>query len=824
MNTSDSPRRLTLAVLLALSLATPACGGCGPEPDPGADAGADADPGADGGRVDGDAGPFDLDAWCTQPWNDRVVLSERTRELTGVTTARYELDRAEDLVRVTLFDAQDEEVSSLVFIVGDPNLDIQPIVRVEAPGQDPIDFALAADVPADGGVSYVQTTVSQGGQAVLRFLARFDGADPVDSWIAVPDPGAPIPDSLVFEDAEERLYAYPVTGEGEFLALEAEGAGFQAWLEAAGIDAFVSQPHLEAAAAAMSDEVLAAILDHGLTCERVERTARAGLGDEGASCTRRQGLDSECKPFRDGVTTVIQTVGFIGSLLSLTAAAGLLDGSVQLARGLSDGYVFVNFITRASLSSLKLFTITVQGTKQLADWFSCRKSGDPQACTKGDPHLITFDGLSFDLQAAGEFVMIDSDAPGAPVVQARFEPIGADANCSDVSIATALAARFGDDVLSIEHTDDGFVRRVNGQVVDRWADAVTFAEDAALIEERGVAVMVWPDGSYVAANLRGRRIDIVYRLAERWRGKVRGLNGDFDGDWLDDLSASDGRDLLPGLTFEGLYTDYADSWRVTPETSLFTYADGESTETYTAPNFPLRPALSDLLELEPFKDALAQCEDADVRAEWIEACVLDVGCTGDSDFITAMERMGQRAAQLALLDAPPTLEGDAALLGAPPSVQDDDLVDPRRALVFMEAPRATLRRDLPVDLALPGTYASPGDLESNARITAGSVVRSYMIHLDPGESFSGARTARLTFTTPIAGVAVTTQRLAASDARAGASGTVYPRESARGLELGADTIAISPDGLSLEITWTADTELDQARVFVTAPPELEEGR
>ncbi len=834
MNTHDPSRLVMLAIALALSLATPACGGCGPEPDPGADSGADAGPDADGGGQGDGGGTTDLAAWCQTPLQDTITLSEETRELHGVSTARYTMNAAEDSVRIALFDDAGDEVSALLFVFPDPNLVPLPTVRIEGPGLDPIDFTFTNDLPADDSYAYTELTASQGGQEKLVYLGHYQGLGTLESWLAVPaESGDVAPDDSVYlQIGDGVLHAIPVIEDGDYAVDEIDDPRLEQWLVDSGAADFLSQPHLLAAGAAYSNEVMAAIYDHGLTCERYERTASFGLGDGSTSCTRRQGLDTNCKPHRDGVTTTLQVIGFVSSLVPLTAGINMVKAGLaatnaaRVSKGLVETgkfFLYANLGTRLAVSAHKFYTTASTGRKQFLRWFNCRKSGDPQACTKGDPHLITFDGLSFDLQAAGEFVMIDGDAPDAPTVHARFEPIG-DALCGDVSIATGLAVRFLGQTLSIENTSDGLIRRVDGQPVDRWADAVSLPEGASLIEDRRFGVMVWPDGSFVSSRASGRRIDIVYQLSDRWRGKVRGVNGDYDGEWLDDITTADGRDLLSGLTFGALYDDYAASWRVTNETSLFTYPDGTSTDTYTLPNFPLREAVSDLLELEPFQRALEACEEADVRPEWLEACVLDVGCTGDESFIEAMERLGDRDAQLALLDAPPTLEGDVTLLGAPPSVQDDDFVDPRRALVFLETSNTTLRRALPVDAASDGTYAAPGDLEDGAEINAGSDVRSYMVHLDPGQSFAGARTARLTFTTPIIGVAMTPESLAASDARAGASGTVYPRDDSRGLELGDDSVAISEDRLTLDITWTADSELDQARVFVVAPPALEDGQ
>ncbi len=811
-------RRALLALVLSLSLFTPACGGCGGEANPDPDAGAGAD--VDAEIVRGDGG-VTLDVWCQQPWTDEVQLSERTRELYGVTRARYDMNIAEDRVRVAFFDDDGAEVGALLMVQPDPALDLPATFRIESPSLDPVDVTISIDVSNESVETYNEVTLSQGGEARAIALFQLDGASTTDAWIAVPADGASPEGSVSLTRADRVLTALPLVELSR--VIERDDQEIVNWLDATALSDFIAQPHLRVAGAAFSTEVLRALLDHGQTCAADQLTARSPLGDSPV-CTRNQGLDSTCRPHRDGVTTVLAGIGFLASLVPAAGAINLINSSVQRAKGVSDTFILVNLFTRFTVTSQKGVFVLLAAAKDVLRWTSCRKTGTDQACTKGDPHLISFDGLSYDLQAGGEFVMVSSDVSNGPIVHARFAPLRGDAICEDVSVATGLAARFLGDTLSVELLDSGFVRRVNGEVVDRWADAVDLPDGAQLIEGSGLAVMIWPDGSFVSAKLGGSRIDIVYQLAEAWRGKVRGLNGDYDGDWLDDLTTRDGRDLLSSVTFETLYSDYADSWRLTPAESLFTYADGESTDTFTVPNFPLRPALSDLLELEPFQRALETCEEADILPEWIEACVLDVGCTNDPDYAAGLERLGDRAAQLALLDAPPIIEGDAVLLDAPPSVQDDDLVDPRRALVFLEVSRTTLRRDLRVDALVAGTYDSAADLDATARVAADSQVRSYMIHLDPGDAFAGARSAKLTFTTPIVGVALTTESLADSDARAGASGTVYPRGDSRGLELTPDSVALSDDRLSLEITWTADTELDQARVFVVAPPAMEEGQ
>ncbi|HNI68264.1 MAG TPA: Calx-beta domain-containing protein, partial [Nitrospira sp.] len=53
-----------------------------------------------------------------------------------------------------------------------------------------------------------------------------------------------------------------------------------------------------------------------------------------------------------------------------------------------------------------------------------RDDDDPRPVVSGDPHLVSFDGLAYDFQAAGEFVLVQGPAQSGITVQGRTVPAG----------------------------------------------------------------------------------------------------------------------------------------------------------------------------------------------------------------------------------------------------------------------------------------------------------------------------------------------------------------------------------------------------------------
>jgi hypothetical protein len=139
----------------------------------------------------------------------------------------------------------------------------------------------------------------------------------------------------------------------------------------------------------------------------------------------------------------------------------------------------------------------------------------------------------------------------------------------------------------------------------------------------------------VHADLFSTVMNFYVPLAEERDGRMAGIAGNADGDGgANDFRTRDGRLLASPPDFDALYKDFAESWRVTPETTLFDYAPGESTETFTNRDMPVEPVT--LEDLGPAERARAEsvCREAGLRSgPALEECLFDYALTGDEVFI-----------------------------------------------------------------------------------------------------------------------------------------------------------------------------------------------
>jgi hypothetical protein len=268
----------------------------------------------------------------------------------------------------------------------------------------------------------------------------------------------------------------------------------------------------------------------------------------------------------------------------------------------------------------------------------CEGAGANQCgSTNGDPHLRTFDREYYDLQSVGEFVLVRSTAGDALEVQTRQSPMRPS---RQVSVNTAAAFRLGAHKVSLALVN-GLTRvHIDGQptAVPRGEKALPGGGTLVSREsDTGAADgydLRWPDGSEAAVDpIAAYGYRVLVKLAPTRAGKVEGLLGNFDGDPTNDIAARGGPPLAPPITFEKLYPSYADSWRIRAADSLFTYADGESTETFTDRSFPERGMT--VTDLDPATRARAEeiCRWAGITEPWqLAECVFDVGVTGRSEF------------------------------------------------------------------------------------------------------------------------------------------------------------------------------------------------
>jgi hypothetical protein len=251
----------------------------------------------------------------------------------------------------------------------------------------------------------------------------------------------------------------------------------------------------------------------------------------------------------------------------------------------------------------------------------------------GDPHLVTLDGLGYDFQAVGEFVLLESTDATRPLnVQIRTQPI------SDVvSITTAVAIDVGGSTVMFDSSR---------------ADLLTIDGVPATVTEAGGPVnvgggQVWfNDGMYTIVLPSGEQLKLAvadngamnvcaFLSDERTAGSVQGLLGNADGDTGNDFALRDGTVLPQPLDYDTLYGAYADSWRISDAEALFDRAAGETTADWQDPSYPRGQLTVDDLPADLRAAAEAAATAAGITDPILfEAAVLDFALTGDSVYIT----------------------------------------------------------------------------------------------------------------------------------------------------------------------------------------------
>ncbi|WP_405804885.1 VWD domain-containing protein [Streptomyces sp. NBC_00210] len=255
----------------------------------------------------------------------------------------------------------------------------------------------------------------------------------------------------------------------------------------------------------------------------------------------------------------------------------------------------------------------------------------------GDPHLTTFDGLFYDFQSVGEFVLTRTSArePGIRHldIQGRLSPLP---GLTTVSLFSAVAADVGGDRVGVYLEHSGAVLRVDGKAVVA-SSGVRALPHGGEIEQRGpdTVEIRWPDRSVLLVEAVGTSsLTVSIYLADARKAAVEGLFGNDDGRTDNDLVVHGGPTLGTTPAPEALHSTYADSWRVTQSQSLFDYKPGQTTGTFTDRTFPHETVVA--ADLPNRAAAEAICRSTNVTAaRSLEACIVDVGLTGEIAFAAA---------------------------------------------------------------------------------------------------------------------------------------------------------------------------------------------
>ncbi|WP_432837698.1 nidogen-like domain-containing protein [Dactylosporangium sp. CA-092794] len=246
----------------------------------------------------------------------------------------------------------------------------------------------------------------------------------------------------------------------------------------------------------------------------------------------------------------------------------------------------------------------------------------------GDPHLVTFDGLSYDFQATGDYVTVESTTDNF-LVQTRYGRRGN----PTIAFNRAIAARVGDSVIAFG--DDPAVQPGQPLVATLDGQRIALA-DGARVNLPGGALLTysnangafvhWPDGTELAAG-RYTGDNTFVDLSDARVGKVRGLLGNADTERTQDLVGRDGTPVTNAHDAAQVYGSFGAGWRAVGTASLFRTAlpDAEA-----LPQLPTAPATIESLPADVRAQAEQVCRNAGLRpGAGLEQCILDVGLTGD---------------------------------------------------------------------------------------------------------------------------------------------------------------------------------------------------
>ena len=255
----------------------------------------------------------------------------------------------------------------------------------------------------------------------------------------------------------------------------------------------------------------------------------------------------------------------------------------------------------------------------------------------GDPHLQTGDGVRFDLQAAGEFQMV-ALPDRSVVIQARLETLG---SSTIATRTTAVAVSVAGDRVAV-YTSDKQPLTIAGATETR-SDFSVRLPHGGIVERHGSQITIsWPGGSRLDISRGISWLDFSFAPDSATAPKLAGLLGSADGNPANDLTMRDGTVLNqkdPALATK-LYDPFAASWRIAQADSLFDYAPGQSTATFTRPDIPHAPATIDSLDAATRARAEALCRAVGVSVEpTLTNCILDVGISGDSSYATSAAAM-----------------------------------------------------------------------------------------------------------------------------------------------------------------------------------------
>jgi hypothetical protein len=261
--------------------------------------------------------------------------------------------------------------------------------------------------------------------------------------------------------------------------------------------------------------------------------------------------------------------------------------------------------------------------------------GTPPACINsigtslGDTHLTTFNGLLYDFQAAGDFVLAQAD----PYFVVHTRQVSGAPTWPDATVNHAVATRMGKSRVAICLAPARL--NVDGDTTELGDGKSLSLPDGVNVSRTGnVYLITSPSGNSVRAEVNATWINVSVGLG-RLPPKLGGLLANANAN-INQIETRDGTALTNPFRFENLYHSFADSWRVPANESLLSACGDREIER----GIPKRPFHASDLDPRLRERTRAVCVAAGVKVEsLLDACTLDVAVIGNDDaakvFVTA---------------------------------------------------------------------------------------------------------------------------------------------------------------------------------------------